>query len=101
MDNPFYTIDLKIERLQDTVDTLLAILSVKKSEPSSGNNDDVRFTRAELAEYLKCSLGTIDRYKRNNVIPYIQAGRTLLFSKKEVDKALASDQKKKGTKSHE
>lgn len=47
-----------------------------------------KFTRLQLAEYLKVTLPTIDRYRANGVFPVYQTGRTIYFKKSEVDRAL-------------
>ena len=54
------------------------------------------FSIAGLAEYLCCTKATIHAYKKRNVFPYYQTGRTVFFKKSEVDAALAVGKKKKG-----
>jgi excisionase family DNA binding protein len=41
-------------------------------------------SRKEVAEFLKCSLITVDRYIRGNVIPSFRIGGLRRFSKKEI-----------------
>lgn len=56
------------------------------------------FTRSQLAEYLKCTLPTVDRYRDKGIFPFYQTGRTIYFKKSEVDQALKVGNKKKGAR---
>ena len=67
------------------VSKLLAPL-FKKTEQSSGN--DTIFNLKELSEYTKLSTTWIYRQTSDRTIPFIKAGRYVLFKKTEIDKWL-------------
>jgi excisionase family DNA binding protein len=49
---------------------------------------DVLLSRKEVAELLKVSLVTINKYKREGKLPYCRLGRNLYFKKGDIMKAL-------------
>lgn len=69
-----------------------------KQTPPPPVEIDQNLSISELAEYLKVSTVTIQKYKSRGIFKFYQAGRTVFFKKSEVDLALASDRKisKKG-----
>lgn len=48
-------------------------------------------TREEAAEYLRCSVPTIDRYARSGLLPKHRLGRAVLFKKEELDALVEPD----------
>ena len=54
-----------------------------------------RLTRKQAAEYLNCTLPTLDRYREQGRIPFYQTGRTIFFKRSEIDQALAVNPKRK------
>lgn len=55
---------------------------------------DQRFFVRELASYLGCSEVTINRYVKDNQIPYHRINRTLYFLKSEIDNHSSSKRTK-------
>lgn len=62
------------------------------------DESEVTFSISELADYLKVTRATIHAYKKRKIFNCYQTGRTVFFKKKEVDKALLVDNKKRATK---
>jgi len=92
MNNPFEMIDVRLS----TIESLL--IGLKHGLPTPPPIDDPQqFTITELAAYLKCTKQTVHAYKRKNIFPYYQTGRTIYFKRAEVDTALEVG-KKKGLK---
>jgi excisionase family DNA binding protein len=67
------------------VSKLLAPL-FKKTEQGSGN--DTIFNLKEISEYIKLPKSWIYRKTSDRTIPFIKAGRYVLFKKPEIDKWL-------------
>ena len=59
---------------------------LKTSEQGSGN--DTIFNLKELSEYIKLPESWIYRQTSDRTIPFIKAGRYVLFKKTEIDKWL-------------
>jgi excisionase family DNA binding protein len=53
-------------------------------------------TTAEVAELLCKSRGTVENWRRAGILPYIQAGRSILFSRTSVLEALRRLERKAG-----
>jgi excisionase family DNA binding protein len=100
MDNPFDIIQMRFDSLEKRISVLTDMLLVQNSATSTAPiQDDQEFSITELAVYLRKTKATIQRYKRNQVLPFHQAGRTVFFKKSEVDAAMSSlPAKKKGAK---
>lgn len=47
-----------------------------------------KLTREELAKHYQVSLRTVDEWRENRIIPYLQNGRVVRFDLAKVDKAL-------------
>lgn len=62
---------------------LLSLRPIEKKE----REEEVVFTIAELAKYLKCSLPTIHAMKKEGLIPFYRLGRKVYFKKSEIDEA--------------
>jgi excisionase family DNA binding protein len=91
MDNPFFTIDQRLEGIENSLRLILEshkeiIVARQQSAPS----EDQKFTARELSKYLGVDITTVHRYKNNGVLPCYRAGRTILFNKPEVDAAMSS-----------
>jgi excisionase family DNA binding protein len=67
------------------VSKLLAPL-LKKTEQGSGN--DTIFNLKEISEYIKLPKSWIYRQTSERTIPFIKAGRYVLFKKSEIDEWL-------------
>lgn len=92
---PLSSLEFVFKRwVKDVIDEARPIASTLHPRPEP----DQKFSRSQLAEYLNCTLPTIDRYRANGVIPFYQTGRTIYFKKSEVDFALLVG-KKKGARS--
>lgn len=76
-----------------------AVTKLSQTTPQPTAQPDQRLTRTQLAEYLNCTLPTVDRYRNEGRIPFYQTGRTVYFLKSDVDNALRVNAKKKGGKS--
>lgn len=59
--------------------------SVKPAHPHVEAANDIKLSIPELAMYLKCSLPTIHKYKKDGVIPFYRLGRKVYFKKSEID----------------
>lgn len=70
------------------------IKDVTPSTTTTPAEPEEKFSRTQLANYLQCTLPTIDRYRANGVFPVYQTGRTIYFKKSEVDRALLVGNKK-------
>ncbi|SHE68835.1 DNA binding domain-containing protein, excisionase family [Bacteroides luti] len=66
----------------------------KRNENATPNKEEgaLKFLRGneELAKYLKCSVGTIIRWKNMGLIPFSQKGRMILFDIEKVNEALSN-----------
>ncbi len=51
--------------------------------------DNSIFTKKELSNYMKCSIGMIDNLMKEN-LPYIKLGRNVKFKKEDIDDYLTS-----------
>lgn len=61
-------------------------MNLTKDDPTNGEvSEDARLTIPELASYLKCSLPTIHKYKKDGLIPFYRLGRKVYFKKSEID----------------
>lgn len=52
------------------------------------NEGEVLHSIKELADFMHCSIGTAQKRKNDNAIPYTQHGRKIQFVKSEVSAAL-------------
>jgi hypothetical protein len=79
---PLYTITIGefIELTKQTVQSVI-IESTGGSSPSEPQ--DEHFNIAQCANFLKCSLVSIHKYKKQG-LPYYKIGRKILFKKTEV-----------------
>lgn len=66
------------------------------TQPKNVPDNDVLFTKKELAEYWHCHPQTITQKKLRGELPFIQHGRKLLFRKSEIDKLTTVSLAKKG-----
>ena len=95
MENPFSIIDQRLENIERCLAQLMSAIEKQVHLGSPVSIDSVTsFNIQELADYLGVTKSTIFRYKKNQVFPYHQAGRTVFFKKVEVDKALLAVKKK-------
>lgn len=76
-------------------DAVTEAVSKITSSPPPTPEPEQRLTRKQAAEYLNCTLPTIDRYREQGRIPFYQTGRTIYFKRSEIDKALAVNPKRK------
>ncbi len=44
--------------------------------------------KKEVAEYLNVSIATVDRFMKDQIIPYIKFQKTVRFKKSEIDKVI-------------
>ena len=51
--------------------------------------DNSIFTKKELSNYMKCSIGMIDNLMKED-LPYIKLGRNVKFKLKDIDEYLNS-----------
>lgn len=62
---------------------------VNKAKPVSAPEQDEKFlTQKETARFLRVSLPTLIRMKKDGKIPFYQSRRTVLFKKSEILEAL-------------
>lgn len=61
-----------------------------KKDPNDFKNDYLN--QREAAKFLRISLPTIIRWKKENKIPYYQEGRKVLFNKSELLQVLQKNQ---------
>jgi excisionase family DNA binding protein len=95
MENPFSIIDQRLENIERCLSKLMsAIESQSKNDKYSVKDSGISFNIIELAKYLGVTKSTIFRYKKNQVFPFHQVGRTIYFKKSDVDCALSSSKKK-------
>lgn len=101
MVNPFeILIQQNAEILQHLQDLKALGISIPVKKEGV-EEEDQKFSIAEVANYLKKGKATIQRYKNDGALPYHQVGRTVFFKKSEVDAAMSSMVvKKKGAKAH-
>jgi len=71
-------LDLTIERVINRLRKTDVIAS-----PSSNPEDD-KLTQKEVSELLGVTVQCIIKWKKKNLIPYYQIGRSVFFSKKEI-----------------
>ena len=67
-----------------------------KTEQIQESTTDQLMTVKELAAYWKVQAQTIRKKKLNGSLPFIQHGRTILFSKAKIDKLTANPVSKSG-----
>lgn len=62
-------------------------LQAKDSESKGSDgllDPDQRLTQHQAAKFLNCSISTIIRWRKQNLLPYFQVGRRFLYSKKQL-----------------
>ncbi len=95
MDNPFSTIDQRLEGIEHSLRLILESKAIISPTPLQNPTPvDHKFSILELSKYLGVNMSTVHRYKANGVIPFYKAGRTIFFKKSEVDAAMSSIQVK-------
>jgi len=72
--------------MAEKINKLEEILAAKQHSIKN-INDEPRMDMKETANYLRCSLSTLQTFKNNGVIPYHQAGRHVYFIASEIDAA--------------
>jgi excisionase family DNA binding protein len=96
MENPFSIIDQRLANIEKCLDQLMnAIAGQSQNDPVAAVDDNISYNIMELAAYLGVTKTTIFRYKKNQVFPFYQAGRTVYFKKHDVDAALFAGKKKR------
>lgn len=91
MDNPFSIINDRLESIEHLLQDLRISLP-SEDQTSSGDSPtlpvstDEIFTIREVAAYLRCSVQTIHKKKREGALPYYRSGRIVYFKKSEIDK---------------
>jgi excisionase family DNA binding protein len=59
-----------------------------KREAPFGFSPGPLMSEREVAEYLKVSVRTIVNWKQRGLIPYFRIGRTIRYSREQIDQAL-------------
>ena len=59
-----------------------------KREATLGFSPGPLMSEREVAEYLKVSVRTIVYWKQRGIIPYFRIGRTIRYSREQIDRAL-------------
>jgi excisionase family DNA binding protein len=91
--NPFDVIDERLSNIEKSFSIIASFINNLENKEAAllpEEGPDVNFTYDELAKYLKCSKLTVQNYKKNGSLPYLQVGRTVLFQKSSVDAAMSS-----------
>ena len=79
-----------VELLLQKVDNLTKIIEgLAKTEPQPEPDEMRFFGDKELANYLNCTIQTINRLKRAGKLPFKRIGRKYYYLRSEVDKALS------------
>ena len=87
MNNPFETIEIKLDRLNQDITQLKDHLLLA-DEPSS-QKQDTYLTRKEAANRLRVSLVTLTEWVNRSKIKAYKIGGRVLFRENEVEEALA------------
>ena len=87
MNNPFETIELKLDRLNQDITQLKDHLLLT-TEPSP-QKQDIYLTRKEAAHRLRVSLVTLTEWVNRSKIKAYKIGGRVLFRENEVEEALA------------
>ena len=56
-------------------------------DPRQRGGDEL-MSKADVAHWLNVSVGAVDRYRREEDLPFIKAGRRVLFRRRDVEKWL-------------
>lgn len=72
---------VEIDELKSMMTAIMNRLNSKNDESQT----DRQFSVKQLAEYLGCSVVTINRYVKDDIITYHRLNRTLYFLKSEID----------------
>ena len=65
----------------------------KRRRPRQGGGDEKLMSREEVADWTGLSVSAIDKFRREAGFPFIQAGRRVLFRRRDVEKWLAKRSK--------
>lgn len=68
------------------------ITRLDRIEVAIQKTDDLIVGMAALADYLQCSLQTVIKIKKNKIIPYSHLGRSTIWLKSDVIKAIRNNQ---------
>jgi len=82
-------IEIALVRITELDNKLNAIMNLLDSKNEKSQTDQ-RFSVKSLAEYLECSITTINRYVKDDMITYHRLNRTLYFLKSEIDQESSS-----------
>ncbi|MBS2101146.1 helix-turn-helix domain-containing protein [Carboxylicivirga linearis] len=70
-----------ITLLRQTIQEELKTISSRQNQKQT---DSKMLSREEASQFLGCSLTSLWHYQKNNLIPYHQVGRRILFSKSDL-----------------
>ena len=87
MNNPFETIELKLDRLNQDITQLKDHLLL--TDETSSQKQDTYLTRKEAANRLRVSLVTLTEWVNRSKIKAYKIGGRVLFRENEVEEALA------------
>jgi excisionase family DNA binding protein len=76
-----YGLQQKVDQLQATIEKLV------KAEPLPPTDEQRIYGDKGLAEYLNCTIQTINRLKMAGKIPFHRYGRKYYYLRSEIDKA--------------
>lgn len=76
-------ITLERDELKDLIKETVKEINSSQNK-SEVQKDETLLNMKEAAQYLRVSIQTIQKYKREGTIPYFQQGRTILFRKSEL-----------------
>ncbi len=85
---------MTLERLPDAMSYLLGeiadIKAILRNRPESEKTEDIRLNGdKELAQYLHCSVQTVQMLKRRGQISFHRMGRRCYYLSSEIDRDLA------------
>ncbi len=87
MEQTFFT-TYNPKELKSLIKQAITEINEDDSIGSSKKYEEIFFDQRQAAKFLKISLPTIIKWKKNCKIPYYQEGRTVLFNKSELLKAM-------------
>lgn len=90
----FTMIPVTIEDLQAMIRLAVTeAVEEKLSTPEQKNTDEEYISREEAATMLRVSLLTLHNYAKRGILKPRRIGRRVLYSRRDIDAALATDKK--------
>ena len=76
---------MSAERPQIVKDVIAALSDMEQKRNNATQAHMVKRTRKEAADQLRVTIGTIDNWRKDGVLPYERAGKKVLISQRVID----------------